>query len=241
MKYATTLTALAAVFAASAAQAADMPLKAPLRAPLVGYPYEGSGFYYGIGTFGEAQPVKVDTPAAVGTKTYAAGAGVSAVAGWQWTIGSAKWVALEGSLNYANTGADPSCGPSQGCPLNTRLSASQKVKFGGPIGSMLALLPDLSTSFPVLPPIPVGATNPTAHPYIMLVLHESRDELNTLTGQARKFKVRGGFGAGILTQVKDGMVLDTWAEYTLRNGALSTASATGDVGGQVRVGLSVLY
>lgn len=219
--------------------AADMPVKARVAQPFIGYPYDGSGFYYGIGTFGEAQQVQVSTPTIVGTRTYAAGAGVSLIGGWQWTLGPTKWVALEGTFNYANTGANCNVGT---CSVNARYSASQKIKFGGPIAAMLAYIPDLSTAFPVLPPVPAGATNPLTHPYAMAVLHESQDEIAMLTTGRKAIKVRGGVGLGLLTQVKDGMVIDTWAEYTFRTGSLSvTPGTTSEAGGQARVGMSVLY
>lgn len=237
------IAALALFVIPASAIAADLPLKAARVAPAVGYPYDGSGFYYGLGTFGEAEKLNVNTGIA-GTNTYAAGAALSVVLGYQWTISPNKWVSLEGSLNYANTGSDQICAVGQICNINSRLSGSQKLKLGGPVGSMLSFLPDLSTVFPALPvTLAPGQTNPLSHPYVMLVLHEGQDQIDLSGVGSKRVHVSGGFGAGILTQLNQGMVLDTWAEYTIKNGnttVIGNGMAAG-TGNAARMGVSVLY
>lgn len=222
--------------------AADLPLKAARAPALSGYPYDGSGIYWGLGTFGEAEKLNTNTGAVRGD-TFAAGAAVSVVLGYQWTIGPQKWMALEGSLNYANTGSDQICPIGASCTISSRLSGSQKLKLGGPVASMLSFLPDLSTVFPVLPPVPVGQTNPLSHPYVMLVLHEGDDRVNLAGVAGSKVQVRGGLGVGMMTQLSQGMVLDTWAEYTIKSGnttVVGNGMAAGS-GNVARMGVSVLY
>lgn len=229
------------LWGASAALAADMPVKAPLRAPLLAYPYEGSGFYFGLGTFGEAQSTQVNVPVIAGPKGYAAGAGGSVIGGYQRTFGASTWIAAEVGFNYANTGINSACGALFTCSIDTRLSATQKIKLGGPLSAILDFLPSLSTAFPVLPPVPAG-TNNTAHPYVMLVAHESREEVVIAGLGAKKMLFRAGAGAGLLTQLKAGMVLDTWAEVTFRAGTVAVApGVSADAGGQARAGMSVLW
>lgn len=225
--------------AAATASAADLPVKVAKPLSPFAYPYEGSGFYYGIGTFGEAQSVQVNTPVVVGTRGYAAGAGGSLIGGYQRTFGGSAWVAAEVAVSYATTGVG--CAVA-GCKVDANFSATQKIKLGGPIAAMLAFLPDLSTSFPTLPDVPPGVGNPTTHPYVMLVAHESREDFTVVTGGGKKVAVRAGFGAGILTQLKAGMVLDTWAEVTFNAGSLAVApGTTANAGGQARAGMSVLF
>lgn len=226
----------------AAASAADLPVQMRAAPVPFAYPYNGSGFYLGLGTFGEAQSTQVNV-LAPGTKGYAAGGGGSLIAGYQRTFGGGStWLAVEAAASYANTGVDSSCALALACSINARFSASQKVKLGGPLTSLLSFLPDLATDFPALPMIPGGVGNPTTHNYIMAVAHETREEVVTPIGSGKKTAVRAGFGAGILTQLKAGMVLDTWAEVTFPAGRFDVVpGATANAGGQARAGMSVLW
>lgn len=234
---------LAALCLPGAAFAADLPLKAPVTPKWIGaYPYDGTGFYLGLGTFGEAQKVTVNTPAVINAGTFAAGASVSGVAGYAYTLSPSRWLAVEVAVNYANTGANPSCG-GVACSLNTRLSATQRLKYGGDMTMLTQWLPGLS-SIPVAPlqPMPPGAVNPLSHPYAMLVAHEFRDEATMGLITDNKTRLTWGGGVGILTQLTNGSVIDTWGEATSSSGAhLMSANITERSGMQYRVGVTMLY
>lgn len=226
---------------AGMASAADMPVKAPAKAsPFLTYPYDGSGFYWGIGTFGEAQNVKVATPLPGAANNYAAGAGASGIVGYQRALGASSWAAIELDVSYASTGVNSACAGA--CLITANLSAGQKIKVGGPLTALLSYLPNLSTDFPVLPSVVTGPGNPAMHSYLMLVAHESQEDVGVPGASAKKFVTRVGFGAGILTQLKVGVVLDSWAEFTYRaDSFVVTPGVTAIPGGQGRAGMSLLW
>lgn len=231
--------AIAVLAGLGVASAADLPVKAK-PSPFLTYPYDGSGFYWGLGTFGEAQNVKVATPLPGTSNNYAAGAGATAILGYQRALGTSSWVAVELDASYATTGINSACAGA--CSIAANFSAGQKVKLGGPITALLSYLPNLSTEFPVLPPTPTGPGNPSMHSYVMLVAHESQEDVGVPGATAKKFVTRLGFGAGILTQIKAGMVIDYWAEYTYRADAFVVAPGTTAIpGGQGRAGMSLLW
>src|SRR5579864_487668 len=107
----------AALLAALAgnAWAADQGL--PTKAPAFsGYPYAGSGFYFGIGAEGMVASANVSS-VDVGTSLYSAGAALTGTVGWQGTLGRSNWYAVENIVNWTNVGGTVSCAPSMPCSI----------------------------------------------------------------------------------------------------------------------------
>lgn len=201
----TFLTATAMLAALSApAFAADMPVKAPVT--VAGYPYAASGFYFGVGASAEGQNASVANTGVVSTS-----AGLDGIIGYQWK-GGLDFVALEAIFTYNNLGNTSACasvgGAIVGCSLNSQFEFDPRVKFGFPVSTLTALLPNLSQYFPALPALPTNFVPTSTHPYVyadMPVRDVSADYgLNT----GKEWLVQGGGGAGILNQMGNGVVVD---------------------------------
>lgn len=195
------------------AQAADMPVKAAPKF-VTAYQYGGSGVYCFGGTHGESQKIDVVAPAGAPASVFAAGGSVDGGCGYTYTLSPTRWLAFEGFVSYANTGANQG-----GVTFATKVSGTQRLLYGGDLSMLTQWLPNLSTILPVLPEIPVGSNNPLAHPYVAAVLRESNNEANILGVTDKKLRVTYGLGAGVITQLSNGSALDTWVDATSSSGA----------------------
>lgn len=234
----------------SAAVAADMiPLKAP---PRVLQSYTGAGFYYGLHTFAETEkitPVVNDTT--LGGQ-FAVGAAVGITGGYMWGGNGVAWQAIELMASYKNisNGSPPAI---VGAPLvvDSKWSFTQRVKFGGPVEVMLAMLPNLGTIFPALPAAPVGGVG-TTHPYLFGAVHEDDISESLGLGLGRAWRVKGGFGVGMMQTLGRAannpsgalVVADVWAEYIPPSSSVTFGAGDfvkTNTGRETRIGLSILY
>jgi hypothetical protein len=224
-----------------AAHAADMALKTPF----MGYPYGGSGFYVGIGTQGEVASANVSGSSA-GTNLYSAGAALTGTIGYQGTFGrSANWYAVENVIAWTNVGGTVTCAATN-CSIGSTFGVEQRVKFGFPISTVLALLPNWGNLFPALPPLPNGVVSTSSHPYLMVGLHEDdvSASLGLMTGRA--WQVTPAVGMGMINQWTNGLVVDTGAEFSFKNtsfnlGTPQVGIGSANQGSAARAYVSFLY
>lgn len=235
------------LFAPSPSFAADMP---PPPKPRILETYQGSGWYYGLHTFAENQKITTPDGAAVGGN-FAVGAAVGMSLGYMWGANGISWQALEVMASYKNVDGGA---PVAGDPLkvDSKWSFTQRFKFGGPTGVLLAALPNMGTVFPTLPAAPAGGVG-TTHPYLFGAVHE--DDVSESIGVpiGRAWRLKGGFGVGLMQQLGRAqnnpngatVVADVWAEYippssTVTFGIPANFIKT-NTGRETRFGLSVLY
>lgn len=224
------------------ASAADLPVKAPPR--FVAPPAATSGVYWIMGMGGEATKIGATPTLGLPASTFAAGGMMIGGFGWATPIGVNRAIAIEGVVNYANTGAT-----QVGASFDNRLSGTQRLLYIGDQSMLTRFLPDLSLTsiFPAAPALPTGvavcavgqACNPLVLPYIGAVLHEARNDI-TMGGFGTKF-VRVTYGAtvGMKTPLTDGSVIDTFAEITSSSGAhLLGTNLTAREGVTARVGVT---
>lgn len=234
------LLVLATVALAGQAFAADIPVKAKTNPLFTGYPYSGSGFYWGISTLGEAETPTIGGQTANGLTALGAGAG--GIVGFQWGNGNVAY-ALESGFYYNNLGASATCNVSASCSITSQWSFEQRVKAMTPMSNVLALLPTLNLpAMPALPVIPNGLTATNLHPYLMVGLHE--DDVSAAVGlmTGRQWAVAPSVGVGQLAQLSNGVALDVWAEYVIPAAGFSVGPATYvNQGKRAVVGLSVLW
>lgn len=250
MKFAIGLLAL---LVSTGAMAADLePLKAPR--PRVLQTYYGSGFYYGVHTFAENQKINTDVNNNTLGGNFAVGAAVGLTAGYLWGGTGVAWQAVEFMASYKNIEASVPIVTENGAVLNvdSKWSFTQRVKFGGPVEVMLAMLPNLGTIFPALPAPPVGGVG-TTHPYLFGALHE--DDISQSIGfqVGKAWRVKGGFGVGMMQTLGRAqnnpngatVVADVWAEYIPPGTSMTLGVPDGLVktnqGRETRFGLSILY
>lgn len=240
--------AMAAALACSSAYAADM-LPAPVAAkPRILDTYQGSGWYYGAHTFAENQKTTVD-PSLGGAYTVGGAAGLTL--GYMWGANGVSWQALDFMVSYKNVdGSIPAA--SDPVKLDSRWSFTQRFKFGGSPAVLTALLPNTGTLFPALPAPPVGGVG-TTHPYLFAAVHE--DDVSESAGVpiGRAWRIKGGFGLGIMQQLgrtqnnPNGahVVMDLWAEYIPPSSVITFGLPSDFIklrsGRETRIGAAILF
>lgn len=226
----------------TSALAADLPIKAPrLTAP--GFPYNGSGFYAGLGAVGAVLSADVGANTG-GSSIFSAGAAVDLTIGYQFTTTN-NWYAIEASAQYANVGGSVAC-PGDVCSISSKWGFEQRALIGFPISQVLSVLPNLGTVFPGLPPLPgdVNASTTNTHPYIFAGIRE--DDVSAAFGIARAqtWKIQPVVGLGLRQQWTNGLVADTsvgctFADTGIQLGGIDNASAK--FGRDCRAAFRLLY
>jgi hypothetical protein len=222
---ATTFLALA-----GSAHAADMATKA---APVTGYPYAQSGFYFGVGTSATAANADI-----ANSSLTALGAGLDLVVGYQFR-GGLDFIAPELDVTYTNLGNSGACSIGAtvtNCSTNNAWEIEPLVKFGFPVTTLTNLLPNLSTYFPALPTLPTGTTG-TEHPYLYggLPIRDVSANYGLSTGQ--EWTVQPEIGAGILSQWTNGLAIDVRAGCTVGDAGFQLGSGVAKGAGTGTVGL----
>lgn len=212
---------LMALLISGPAVAADLPVKA---APKLFSTYPaGSGWYWDFGMYGEATKLGITSPVGPSTSTFAAGGNLTIGGGYVYALSATRKIAAEGSINYANTGANQS-----GVDFRSKVSGTQRLLYIGDSSMLTQWLPNLSlvdifptaSPLPLAPLCPVGQScNPLTMPYIGAVLREARNEI-TMGGVAdTRLRVTYGATFGLMTPMADGSVIDTWTSATSSSGA----------------------
>lgn len=245
------LAFMAALVMSTGAYATDLAptYKAPQQRVL--QTYQGAGFYYGAHTFAETEKVTTVVNDTTLGGQFAVGAAVGITGGYMWGGNGVSWQAVELMASYKNI-SNPN--PVVGLPLviDSKWSFTQRVKFGGPVEVMLAMLPNLGTIFPALPAPPVGGVGVT-HPYLFGAVHE--DDISESLGVSlgRAWRIKGGFGVGLMQTLGRAannpsgalVVADVWAEYIPPSSSVTFGIPDGTVktnqGRETRIGLSILY
>ena len=231
-----------AALAFSSALAADLPVKVRPNV-LAGFPYNGSGFYAGLGAVGAVLSADVGANTG-GSSIFSAGAAVDLTAGYQFTTGT-NWYAFEASAQYTNMGGSVAC-PGDSCSVSSKWGFEQRGLIGFPIQQVLSVLPNLGTLFPGLPPLPggVNASTTNTHPYIFAGIRE--DDVSAAFGIARAqtWKIQPVVGLGLRSQWTNGLVADTsvgctFADTGLQLGGVDNASAK--FGRDCRAAFRLLY
>lgn len=217
---------------AGPALGADLSVKAPVLRVL--QTYSGQGWYFGLGTFAEADKASVSGLAGQSVNAYAAGGAVDLTAAFMWGDGN-TWKAIEISTEYMNIGST-SVGTAVPGAISSQWGFSECFLFGGPLASALQFLPNLGTLFPVLQP-PTGST--TTHPYIKGCVHEKDVSASYMLSDSKVWQVNGSFGAGFKQQlgsVQPGnpaasqVTLDVGALYMIPGSGHTIGAPTGAIG-----------
>lgn len=222
--------------------AADLPVKAkPIL--LAGYPYQGSGFYAGVGAVGAVLSADVGANSG-GSNIFSAGAALDLTAGYQFTTGT-NWYAFEVSAQYTNMGGSVTCGTTD-CAVSSKWGFEQRALIGFPIQQVLAVLPNLSAAFPGLPPLPggVNASTTNTHPYVFVGIRE--DDRSAMFALASKqiWTIQPVAGLGLRQQWTNGLVADTsvgctFVDTGIQLGGIDNASAK--FGRDCRAAFRLLY
>lgn len=226
------------------ARAASPPLvtKAPINAGALfsGYPYQGSGFYWGLSAAATETTPTINGTAATGLQAF--GGSLGGAVGYQWGVGNVAY-AVENDAWWNNIGGSTTCNGAS-CSLTSQWSFEQRVKAMTPMATLLSLFPVLSNlpQLPGLPVLPANVTTIASNPYFMVGLHE--DDISAAYGVStgRDWEIAPGIGVGNLTQLSNKTALDIWGEWIPPGAGFSVGqNAHANQGSQWRFGMAVLW
>lgn len=232
--------------------AADMPVKASIK-PRILMTYFGSGTYFGAHTFAQSNRLDANSPAGSTLGgTFAVGSAVGGTFGYMWGDGT-TWKAIEAMASYKNISAAGLTTNGAMAAIDSKVSFTQRFKFGGdPVMTIINLIPNLSTQFPVLPSLPNGAIG-TSHPYVFGALHEDDVSASIGLNTGKAWQVKGGLGIGLMSQMgttaanPNGVpvTVDVWAEFiptgSSINMGIPTALSKVSTGREGRIGLAFYW
>lgn len=227
--------AAASLLLAPVAFAADLPTKAPSANLLTaGYPTK-CGFYYGIGTGGNAGAVN---GAAVGTQIVQGD--IDAVIGYTCPFAqNAFWfVEAQGGISGLN-------GSTNGLSLSGPGIFIERAGAGSPINALLgSLIPaNINPSLPSIPLLPNGINTSPSNAYLFagIVEQDIGAQIGALSGH--QWVVAPIIGSGLLTRASNNVMIDTWAGWQMNSNSFCPGggSACAKLGNMARVGVSLKY
>jgi hypothetical protein len=246
MKYQNLLAAVA-LLGATAAHAADLPLKAP--APVSSglfsnsYPYGSSGLFYGLFTEGGASPV-TGTVAGVGSASLTstqAGAGLTV--GWSWgRAGSNVAYSVEGDFGWTNFN-----GSTAGLSFSGPAAFEQRFVAFTPLATMLSYLPSFPSLGTVAPfnPLPAGVTASNLQVGLMIGLDENDISSNFIgVASNREWRVAPMIGVVAMEQLSNGMAVRSWVKTVFPDKGVCAgpiANACVNTGKVVKVGAGIYF
>lgn len=234
------VSVLLAAFALSllfphASRAGDIAGPAAISKALTsGYPTH-CGFYYGVGTGGNAGAVN---GANVGTQIVQGD--IDAMVGYSCPFaGNGFWFAeAQGGISNLN-------GSTNGLALSGPAVFIERFGAGSPINSLLGSLFPTSNlpSLPSIPLLPTGITQSPGNSYAFagLVEQDIGSQIGALSGH--QWVVAPLVGLGLLTRLSNNVMADTWAGWQMNSNSFCPGggSACAKLGNMARIGVAFKY
>lgn len=214
------------------AGAADLAVSAITKALVKGYP-TGCGFYYGLGTGGSAGAV---SGAVVGTQIVQGE--LDALVGYTCPFLTQSFWFVEGSAGFNNVN-----GSVNGLAMSGPLVLMQRAGAGSPINALFNPFGN-SLALPSLPALPNGVTAGPVNGYFFAGVVEQ--DISTQIGldHGHQWLVAPMIGAGALSRLSNGVVLDTWAGWQMNSQSFcpgGVGNGCAKLGNTARVGVSFKY
>jgi hypothetical protein len=228
------------VFACSHARAADIPVKAPAaQSFLSGYPYVGSGFYWGLNSFAAVGSATASAPGLNPNSITTNQGAIGLTLGYTWSSPNVFY-AVEGMFDFTNLN-----GSAPGLSLNGPAALELRVKAGTPLSNVLAMLPSLG--LPTVNPFPAlsgTAVATNVHNYLMAGLHADATGLDVGVASNKQWQFSPSVGMGMMGQLTNAVAVDTWVEAIFASkstcvGALAALCVK--QGTKYQAGIAVLY
>jgi|GEM_PF-2014948 len=244
-----TIFALAVLGAlATAAQAADLPRKAPALPAATDFltAYTGSGFYIGANIGGGGGSANMAAANVVNLQGL-----VGLTLGYGWAMTSTSMAFIEGDFDVMNL----STGSNAGLTFNGPVDLDQRLGFGFPTGG-LATLPVVGPLFTsifgsgaTLPPFAAlapGVTATKSTMYVFVGADEKDVSANLGEGSNKTWLIAPEIGFGNRQQLSNGFGMDTSiaAQFDSRGtcvGGLPAGVACGNIGTSFLGKLKLLY
>src|SRR5579859_5227337 len=224
------------LFLPRGAMASDVsgPAAAINKALTAGYPTTRCGFYYGVGTGGNAGAVN---GANVGTQIVQGD--LDAMVGYTCPIGAAGFWFVEAQGGFANLN-----GSTNGLALSGPAVFVERFAAGSPINSIMANpFTSLNASMPSIPLLPTGITTSPGNGYFFggIVEQDIGAQIGTMSGH--QWVVAPIVGLGLLTRASNNVMIDTWAGWQMNSNSFCPGGGTAcaKLGNMARVGVSFKY
>lgn len=232
------------LLAGGSASAADLPVprKAIRSALFDGYPYQGSGFYWGLNTLGGGGAVKAEGAGVNPNSVVSNEAGAGLTVGFSWANASGSvFYAVEAMFDVRNFN-----GNAAGFSFSGPASFEQRVKIGTPLSNFLSVFPGNFglPAVPTMPNLPNGVVATNIHPYLMAGIHEDDVSVNYGLAGNRAWRIAPSVGVGAMGQLTQGVAIDVWVETVFPSNAICVGPAgfaCGDIGQQVKAGIGLYY
>ncbi len=200
-----------------AAQAADLPVKAPKAFLGNTYPTT-SGFYFGLGAAGASTSVQATGLPGVNTAGLNSfGGSIYGTLGYVWTSSDGgRFVRANLDAGWQNIN-----GQNAGFSFSGPASVQAAVQVGVPFTQIAAFLPNLGLpnfpGLPALPPAPAGVTYGPPHMYAGLMADINDVSFNFGAAQNTVWHVAPGIQLGMLVPTSNGMMIDPRVEIAWNN------------------------
>jgi hypothetical protein len=244
--------AFAALLAAGAvlggvplASAADLPAKAPVitNAFAGGYPYDRSGFFFGIFTEGGGGSVNGSVPGVGSASLTTTSAGVGGTLGYAWASkGSPVAVSVEADFGWTNIN-----GSTQGFSFSGPAVFEQRFVVFSPLATLMAMLPNLPNlgAVPPFPALPAGVTASPMQLGLFAGVREA-DISTNFPGLAsnREWRISPEIGLMAMEQLSNNVAARAWVKTVFPDKGVCAGPVQGacaGLGQQVIVGVGFYY
>lgn len=205
------------------------------KALTAGYPTTKCGFYYGIGTGGNAGAVN---GANVGTQIVQGD--IDAIVGYTcpFAVNGFWFVEAQGGIANLN-------GSVNGLALSGPAVFIERFGAGSPINSLLGSLFPTSNlpALPSIPLLPAGITQSPGNSYGFagIVEQDIGAQIGALSGH--QWVIAPIVGLGLLTRLSNNVVVDTWAGWQMNSNSFCPGGGTScaRLGNMARIGVAFKY
>jgi hypothetical protein len=229
---------VAATLGLGTAHAADIGITRPSPAAIAaGYPSKRCGYYFGVGTGGNAGAVNGGV---VGAQIVQGD--LSGMLGYTCPFAADAFWFGEASFGFSNLN-----GSSNGLALSGPMLAIERFGVGSPINALLSnLLPSLNGLTPALPSIPLlpaGITTSPGNAYVFAGLVEQDIGAQIALLHGHQWVVAPLFGIGLLTRASNNVMIDTWAGIQTNSQSFCPGGGKdcARLGNMARIGVSLKY
>ena len=236
--------ALVSLLAIAPASAADVATKAPRSNPLFkAYPYQTSGFFFGIYSEGGGGSVNGSVPGVGSASLTTTSAGVGGTVGYAWGRPDSNVAySVEADFGWTNFN-----GSVQGFSLSGPASFEQRFVAFTPLSSVLSLLPNFSAlgTVPPFPVLPAGVTASNLQLGLMAGIDENDISPNFVgLPQNREWRVAPMIGLIAMEQLSNGVALRSWIKTVFPDKSVCLGpipNACAGLGQQIKVGVGLYF
>jgi hypothetical protein len=237
------LATLTGIIGTVPAIAADLPAKSAVATPFTSYPYQTSGFFFGVFTEGGGGPVSGSVSGVSSSSLSELSMGVGGTVGYVWANPSSPVaISLEGDFGWTNIN-----GSTPGFSLSGPAAFEQRVVIFSPIGTLLAYLPGLPNlgTVPPFPVLPAGVTASNLQIGLLAGIRENDISVNFPgLSSGREWRFGPEIGLVAMEQLSNGAAVRAWVKTVFPDKSVCVGPIVGacaGLGQQTLVGVGFYF